>query len=107
MLPEVVDFLESIDEKAREKLYYNLKKSQYVNDNELFKKLNDLIWEFRAQYKGQAYCLFSFWDKTANNKTLVVSTHGIIKKTVKTPLKEIRKAEDIRKQYLDYKAKSK
>ena len=42
--------------------------------------------------------LFAFWDDS--NKKLVIATHGIIKKTQKTPRKEIKRAEDIRIQYL-------
>jgi hypothetical protein len=38
---------------------------------------------------------------------LVLATHGILKKTQKTPSKEIKKAEEIRKQYLDFKTKNK
>jgi mRNA-degrading endonuclease RelE of RelBE toxin-antitoxin system len=45
-LPEAEEFMESLDEKAREKVYYNIRKSQYIQDRELFKKLNDNIWEF-------------------------------------------------------------
>ena len=63
LLPEVIKFLENLDEKAREKIYYTLKKAQLVNDNELFKKLNDFIWEFRTLYNSKAYRLFSFWGK--------------------------------------------
>ena len=37
---------------------------------------------------------------------LVVATHGILKKTQKTPPKEIKKAEEIRKQYLNNKTKN-
>ena len=107
LLPEAIDFLESIDEKTREKIYYNIKKSQFVTDSNLFKKLNDFIWEFRTLYNGKAYRLFSFWDKIEGNETLVVATHGIQKKTQKTPPKEIKKAEEIRKQYLDNKTKNK
>ncbi len=107
LLPEAVEFLESLDDKPREKIYYNLKKAQLVNDNELFKKLNDFIWEFRTLYNNQAYRLFSFWDKRDGKETLVVATHGILKKTQKTPPKEIKKAEEIRKQYFDNKAKHK
>jgi phage-related protein len=105
LLPEAVDFLESIDAKAREKIYYNIKKSQFVNDKELFKKLNDLIWEFRTLYNGKSYRLFSFWDRTDGKDTLVVATHGILKKTQKTPPKEIQKAEKIREQYIESKTK--
>lgn len=107
LLPEAIEFLEKLDDKTREKIYYNIKKSQFVNDNEIFKKLNEFIWEFRTLYNGKAYRLFSFWDKTKDTETLVVATHGILKKTQKTPTKEIRKAEEIRKQFLEYKAKNK
>ena len=43
LLPETIEFLETLDDKAREKIYYNIKKAQFVNDNELFKKLNEFI----------------------------------------------------------------
>ena len=103
LLPEAVLFLENLDDKTREKIYYNIRKSQAANDNELLKKLNDCIWEFRTLYNGKAYRLFAFWDKIDGKETLVVATHGILKKTQKTPSKEIKKAEEIRKQYLKYK----
>jgi phage-related protein len=105
LLPEAIEFLENLDDKTREKIYYNIKKAQFVNDNELFKKLNDYIWEFRTLYNSKAYRLFSFWDKIDGKETLIVATHGILKKTQKTPLKEILKAEEIRKQYLINKSK--
>ena len=70
LLPGAIEFLETLDDKAREKIYYNIKKTQYVNDNELFKKLNDLIWEFRTLYNGKAYRLFAFWDELQGKKTI-------------------------------------
>ncbi|MGB3453282.1 MAG: type II toxin-antitoxin system RelE/ParE family toxin [Moheibacter sp.] len=103
LLPEAVEFLDNLDDKTREKIYYNIKKAQLVNDNELFKKLNDFIWEFRTLYNKKSYRLFSFWDKSDNKETLVIATHGILKKTQKTPSKEIQKAEEIRKGYLEFK----
>jgi phage-related protein len=105
LLPEAIEFLEKLDNKTREKIYYNIKKAQYVNENELFKKLNDFIWEFRTLYNSKAYRLFSFWDHTDGKETLVVATHGILKKTQKTPPKEIKKAEEVRNQYFDNKTK--
>jgi phage-related protein len=105
LLPEAIEFIENLDDKTREKIFYNIKKAQFVNDNELFKKLNDFIWEFRTLYKNKAYRLFSFWDKIDGKETLVVATHGILKKTQKTPIKEIKKAEEIRKQYFNNKNK--
>ena len=97
--------MDNLDDKAREKVYYNIKKSQYYNDDELFKKLNEHIWGFRTFYNGLAYRLFAFWDKTDNLEKLVLATHGIIKKSKKTPPKEIKKAEDIHKQFLNEKKK--
>ena len=44
---------------------------------------NSEIWEFRTLYNKTAYRLFAFWDK--DKETLVIATHGIIKKTQKTP----------------------
>lgn len=102
LLPEAIDFLENLDDKTREKIYYNIRKAQFVNNSELFKKLNEFIWEFRTLYNGKAYRLFSFWDKVESKETLIVATHGILKKTQKTPPKEIKKAEEIRIQYLEY-----
>jgi phage-related protein len=99
-LPEAVEFMNTLNEKARGKIYFNIKKAQVITDNELFKKLNADIWEFRTLYNGIAYRLFAFWDKTNKIETLVIATHGIFKKTNKTPSKEIEKAERIREQYL-------
>jgi len=66
----------------------------------LFKKLKGSnIWEFRVRYATTQYRLFAFWD--TDKKSLVVCTHGILKKTQKTPKKEIDKAEQIRKKYLE------
>ncbi len=57
---------------------------------ELFKKLESSnIWEFRTLYNGNAYWLFAFWDTEEN--TLVVATHGIVKKTQKTPKKKLKR----------------
>ncbi len=100
-LDEAVEFLNNLDEKAREKIYYNLKKSQIKNDNSLVKKLNNEIWEFRTLYKQTQYRLFAFWDKTDKIDTLVISTHGIEKKTQKTPKKEIEKAKNLKKHYFN------
>jgi len=56
-------------------------------------------------YRRTAYRLLAFWDKTGNTKTLVLATHGFIKKTQKTPKKELEKAIRIRKQYFDERKK--
>jgi len=105
LLPEALDFLEKLDYKIREKVYYNMRKSQFVQDKELFKKLNSTIWEFRTDYNNKSYRLFSSWDKNESKGTWVIATHGIHKKTQKTPIKEIKKVEEIRKQYFENKNK--
>jgi phage-related protein len=102
-LDEAIDFMNSLDIKAQRKIYYNLKKSQVINDAELFKKLTDNIWEFRTLFDKKYYRLFAFWDKTNDEDTFVLATHGIIKKTKKTPKNEIKKAEGIRKIYFEQK----
>ena len=99
---ETIKFLNSLDEKAKVKIMYNINKSKYVIDKELFKKLETTdIWEFRTLYNGIAYRLFAFWD--TDKEALVLTTHGFIKKTQKTPNKEIAKAEEIREQYFNSK----
>jgi phage-related protein len=106
-LPEAVEFLNDLDDKSREKIYYNIKKSQFTIDNDLFKKLTEYIWEFRTLYNSKAYRLFAFWDRTTGKEVLVIATHGILKKTQKTPSKEIKKADEVRKEYQMNKLKKK
>jgi len=50
---------------------------------------------------GLQYRLLAFWDKTDTKETLVISTHGIVKKVDKVPQKEIEKALRIRTEYFD------
>jgi len=74
-----------------------------INNPKLFKKLEGEIWEFRTKYNGIQYRLFAFWDKTEKTDTLVISTHGIIKKVSKVPKSEIEKANKIRLEYFNFK----
>jgi phage-related protein len=106
-LPQAADFMDQLNDKAREKIFYNIKKSQFVRDEELLKKINEFIWEFRTLHNGIAYRLFAFWDKSSGRETIVIATHGFIKKKQKTPLNEIRKAEEIRIAYLKNREKTK
>ena len=102
-LEPVLEFLENLEPKSREKILYNIWKSRSVNDNELFKKLEGEIWEFRTLYNKQYLRLFAFWDKTDKKDTVVISTHGIIKKTDKTPTEEIKRTESLRVKYFNEK----
>ena len=96
-------FIANLPEAAAEKVRYNIHRVMLgERNNELFKKLeNTDIWEFRTLYNRTAYRLFAFWDN--DQDTLVIVTHGIVKKTKKTPNKEIAKAEAIRKYYFENK----
>ncbi|NTW32806.1 MAG: type II toxin-antitoxin system RelE/ParE family toxin [Bacteroidetes bacterium] len=102
-MDEAHEFLLVIDAKARNKIIFNIDRAKLHNDKELFKKLNDDIWEFRTLFNKTHYRLFAFWDKTGKQDTLVITTHGIVKKTGKTPDKEIEKAETLRKKYFTLK----
>ena len=101
MLGEAKEFVFSQPIAAMKKIIYNIKRvADGERDAELFKKLEGSeIWEFRTLYNGIHYRLFAFWDTRSN--TLVIATHGIIKKTQKTPAKEIAKAERIRREYFE------
>lgn len=105
LLKEAKDFLQNIPQQAHKKILYNIwRVAGGEKNNELFKKLDNTdIWEFRTLYNGIAYRLFAFWD--TDTQTLVVATHGIIKKTQKTPAKEISKAENLMKEYFESKNK--
>ena len=98
-MEEARTFLSELDEKSRDKIIYNIDLARIRNDNELFKKLKGEVWEFRTLYNKTYYRLFAFWDKTLKAQTLVISTHGIIKKAGKTPESEIERAEKLRHQY--------
>lgn len=105
MMEEALEFLYSLPKKVQEKITYNYLKIEHgIMNKEIFKKLEGTdIWEFRTLFNGNSYRMFSFWDTETD--TLIVATHGIIKKTQKTPSKEIAKAEEIRKKYFQQKKK--
>ncbi|MCI6672390.1 MAG: type II toxin-antitoxin system RelE/ParE family toxin [Prevotella sp.] len=105
LLDEARNFLASLPKQAYKKIFHNADRViGGEKNNELFKKLeNSDIWEFRTLYGGIAYRLFAFWD--TEEQTLIIATHGIIKKTQKTPAKEIAKAERIRQEYFELKNK--
>lgn len=105
ILEEAKRFVLGLQSSARKKVLYNVQRVAKGEQNvELFKKLEGTsIWEFRTLFNGIQYRLFAFWDTAG--ETLVIATHGIIKKTQKTPIKEIAKAEEIRRQYFNNKEK--
>ena len=106
-LKEADEFVAKLDKKSAKKVFYNIDLAEQTNDPKLFKKLNKEIWEFRSLYLGNQNRLLAFWDKTEPTATLVLATHGFIKKGDKVPISEIEKAERIRKEYFLIKKNSK
>ncbi len=93
------EFIERQEVRVQDKILLNI---QYIEEGiisrELFKKLKGTeVWELRTQYGGIAYRILAFWDK--NKRSLVIATHGFIKKSAKTPAREIARAEKIMNEY--------
>lgn len=98
-LSDAIEFINSLDAKGKNKILYDITRAQYEINNEFFKKLTDDIWEFRTRYQGTAYRLLAFWDK--DTRSLVVATHGFIKKKQKIPSNEIKRAQELMKKYYE------
>lgn len=106
-LDDAFEFLSSLDKKHYEKILFNIRKAQTDRNPELFKKLKDEIWELRTLYQGLQYRMLAFWDKSDSSNTLVVSTHGFIKKRSNVPDNEIQRAKHLRSKYFEDKEKLK
>lgn len=96
----VQKFLDSLPGKAAQKVTWvlSLIEDLEVVPSTYFKKLVSTgeIWECRIQLGSNAYRIFCFLD----GHSVVVLTHGMIKKTQKTPQKEIQRAVACRTDYL-------
>ena len=97
---EAKTFIKSLDLKIQKKVAYNIQKAREVNDSKVLKKLTEEIWEFRTRYDKQQIRLLAFWDP--NLKSLIICTHGFVKKTQKTPKSEINKALEFERMYLKH-----
>jgi phage-related protein len=102
-LEQANDFISGLDAKAARKLFYNIDLAEQTNDPKLFKKLKDDIWEFRVRYGSNQIRLLAFWDKSDSKSTLVIATHGFIKKVDKVPENEIERAKYLRNKYFESK----
>ena len=69
-----------------------------------FKKLvgTEEIWECRIQFGSNIYRIFCFFT----DNSVIVLTHGFIKKSQKTPKSEIEKAESYRRDFLKRRSKT-
>ena len=102
-LKEADEFLSTLDSKTVIKVLYNIELAENSNDRRLFKKLHDEIWEFRTLFNGAQIRLMAFWDTRDKLETLVVASHGYVKKTSKVHKNEIDKAIALRKKYMSQK----
>lgn len=91
--------------KTIKKLLYNVDLAEHTNDPKLLKKLQNDIWEFRTNFAKLQIRLLAFWDNTDKKETLVIATHGFIKKVDKVPAKEIERAVRLRNEYFNNKQK--
>lgn len=98
---EATEFLKSLEKSVRQDFGISVRKLQQGEAVGNFKKLvnTDGIYEFSVNAPNHTYRLFAFWDTRGTTATLIVCTHGLDKKTQKTPPQEIRKAEQLKKQH--------
>lgn len=96
----VQEFLDSLPGRVAQKVAWvlSLIEDLDVVPSTYFRKLVSTaeIWECRIQLGSNAYRIFCFFD----SNSVVVLTHGLIKKTQKTPQREIDRAEAYRRDYL-------
>ena len=104
-LPLAEKFVESIEPKARKKLFQGIRKTKERLIGDWFSKMkgSDGIFEFPFEESGKFYRLFAFWDTEGETENLISGTHGIAKKTNKTPKDEIRKADRLKREYFEEK----
>lgn len=94
------DFLNSLPDKAAKKVTWVLKllEDLEVIPSSYFKKLTGTedIWECRIAFGSNAYRIFCFFE----GNSVIVLTHGFMKKSQKTPKTEIERAEASRRDFL-------
>ena len=95
----VEDYLDTLSNKQVEKIFFVLDLVETIDlvPRKFFKKLQatDDIWEVRVQHGNNIFRLFGFFD----GNELVVLNHAFTKKTQKVPKKEIKIAEQRKKDY--------
>ena len=94
------EFLDSLPRKVAQKVLWVLMVAEELDilPTTYFKKLvgSDDIWECRVQFGSNDYRILCFHT----GGSVLVLTHGFMKKTQKTPAKEIERAETYRGNYL-------
>ena len=100
-----IEFYRSQDGKVQEKIEYVLDLIRYQErvPTTFLKKMvgTDGLYEIRVKQGSNIYRIFCFFDKGK----LVLLLNGFVKKTQKTPKKEIKIAERLKKEYYENKGK--
>ncbi|MCO6462541.1 MAG: type II toxin-antitoxin system RelE/ParE family toxin [Saprospiraceae bacterium] len=101
LLEEAEQYFLALNEKIQVKFLRSFDKTVSGIKGPWFEKIQskDGIFEFRERDQDKFYMLFAFWYGEGETKTLILCTHGLDKKTNKTPKSEIEKAIRIKKQY--------
>ena len=99
LLQEALVFVNSFPVKTRKKIIDAIERAEFQKDPKYFKKLNNDIWEFRIRNGLSRIRLLAFWDKRNSSDTLVIATHGFIKKNDKVPGNEMTRAINIKAKY--------
>lgn len=104
-LDEAEKYHQGLPDKIKLKFTISFYKVKNGYKGSWFEKVRDTdgIFEFRERGLNKFYRIFAFWDSSGEETTLIVGTHGIDKKSNKTPKKEIKKAEKIKQAYFDSK----
>jgi|JI10StandDraft_1071094.scaffolds.fasta_scaffold894172_1 phage-related protein len=109
LLKEAEDYFLELSDKIQAKFLRSFDKTESRLKGPWFEKLNSKegIFEFRERDQDKFYRIFAFWDNESETKTLILCTHGLDKKTNKTPKSEIERAIKIKKEYLKNKKSKK
>jgi phage-related protein len=96
----IQDFLDTLPSRLAQKVLWTFKLAEEIPrvPEQYFKKLagTDELWEIRVHSGHYAVRFLGFW-KEGN---LIILTNGFIKKTQKTPQKEIATATQRKSDYL-------
>jgi len=85
LLDEATGYIDKVAKKVRVKFFKSFEKVELGHKGNWFKLLEDGIWKFRATDHNKFYRIFAFWDSRGTEETLIVGTHGLDKKSNKTP----------------------
>ncbi len=90
-------FMATLNVKEQEKVKYGLLllKAENRISSKFVKYISDGIFELRTLYNGNIFRVFFIFDEDS----IVVLFNGFIKKTQKTPRREIEKAIAIKNEY--------